>query len=127
VVRALRQAAAGLDGPGAASRYLKVDLVMSDTNEPFAPWIENAALHHKKAAPVVYADATLTLAEAIFIKMMAGTAEVKDALLSDGLNVTSSKIEYGALSHADRQGAWNLRECHQGRPHANRLLKTPMK
>jgi alkyl sulfatase BDS1-like metallo-beta-lactamase superfamily hydrolase len=56
-------------------------------------WIENAVLHHRKAAPAADANATLRLTKPIFIKMMAGTAGVKDTLLSDDLKVEGSKID----------------------------------
>lgn len=93
VERFLEAMAAGLDGPAAEGKDLKVNLVLSDTGESFVLWIENAVLHHKKAAPAPDANATLTLTKGIFIKMMAGTAGVKDTLLSDELKIGGSKID----------------------------------
>jgi len=93
VERFLEAMAAGLNGPAAEGKDLKVNLVLTDTKESFVLWIENAVLHHKKAAPAADANATLTLTKDIFIKMMAGTAGVKDTLLSDDLKVTGSKID----------------------------------
>lgn len=93
IERFLEAMAAGLDGPAAEGKNLKVNLVLSDTRESFVLWIENAVLHHKKAAPAADANATLTLTKDIFVKMMAGTAGVKDTLLSDELKVDGSKID----------------------------------
>ena len=93
VERFLEAMAAGLDGPAAEGMNLKVNLVLSDTKESFVLWIENAVLHHKKAAAAGDANATLTLTKDIFIKMMAGTAGVKDTLFSDELKVDGSKID----------------------------------
>jgi alkyl sulfatase BDS1-like metallo-beta-lactamase superfamily hydrolase len=93
IERFLEAMAAGLDGPAAEGKDLKVNLVLTDTKESFVLWIENAVLHHKAAAPAADANATLTLTKDIFIKMMAGTAGVKDTLLSDDLKVTGSKID----------------------------------
>ena len=93
IERFLEAMAAGLDGPAAEGKDLKVNLVLTDTKESFVLWIENAVLHYKKAPPVADANATLTLTKGIFIKMMAGTAGVKDTLLSDDLKVTGSKID----------------------------------
>jgi len=93
VERFLEAMAAGLDGPAAEGKDLKINLVLSDTSESFVLWIENAVLHHKKAAPATDATATLTLTKAIFVKMMAGTAGVKDTLLSDDLKVDGSTID----------------------------------
>lgn len=93
VERFLEAMAAGLDGPAADGKDLKVNLVLSDTKESFVLWIENAVLHYQKAAPAADANATLTLTKPIFIKMMAGTAGVKDTLLSDDLKIGGSKID----------------------------------
>lgn len=93
IERFLEAMAAGLDGPAAEGKNLKINLVLTDTKESFVLWIENAVLHHKKAAPAADADATLTLTKGIFIKMMAGTAGAKDTLLSDDLKVEGSKID----------------------------------
>jgi alkyl sulfatase BDS1-like metallo-beta-lactamase superfamily hydrolase len=93
IERFLEAMAAGLDGPAAEGKDLKVNLVLTDTRESFVLWIENAVLHHRKAPPAADANATLTLTKPIFIKMMAGTAGVKDTLLSDDLKVTGSKID----------------------------------
>ena len=93
VERFLEAMAAGLDGPAAEGKDLKVNLVLTDIKESYVLWIENAVLHHKKAAPASDANATLSLTKPIFIKMMAGTAGVKDTLLSDDLKTEGSKID----------------------------------
>ena len=93
VERFLEAMAAGLDGPTADGKNLKVNLVLSDIKESYVLWIENAVLHYKKAAPATDANATLTLTKSIFIKMMAVTAGVKDTLLSDDLKIDGSKID----------------------------------
>ena len=93
IERFLEAMAAGLDGPAAEGKNLKVNLVLSDTQESFVLWIENAVLHFRKAPAASDANATLTLTKPIFIKMMAGTAGIKDTLLSDDLKVGGSKID----------------------------------
>jgi alkyl sulfatase BDS1-like metallo-beta-lactamase superfamily hydrolase len=93
VERFLEAMAASLDGPAAEGKDLKVNLVLSDTRESFVLWIENAVLHSKKAAPAPDANATLTLTTDLFIRMMAGTAGLKDTLFSDRLKVDGSKID----------------------------------
>ncbi|MBK6865050.1 MAG: MBL fold metallo-hydrolase [Ideonella sp.] len=93
IARFLEAMAAGLDGPAADGKNLKVNLVLTDINESYVLWIENGVLHHKKAAPAADANATLTLTKPIFIKMMAGTAGVKDTLMSDELKVDGSMID----------------------------------
>jgi len=93
IERFLEALAAGLNGPSAEGKNYKINLVLSDTKESFVLWIENAVLHHRKASPAADAHATLTLTKPLFIKMMAGTAGVKDTLLSDDLEVTGSKVD----------------------------------
>ena len=93
IERFLEAMAAGLDGPAAEGKNLKVNLVLTDTKESYVLWIENAVLHFKSGAPAADANATLTLTKDIFVKMMAGTAGVKDTLMSDDLKVGGSKID----------------------------------
>ena len=93
IERFLEAMAAGLNGPDAEGKDLKINLVLTDQKTSYVLWIENAVLHFKKAPPDAGANATLTLTKPIFIKMMAGTAGVKDTLLSDDLKVDGSKID----------------------------------
>lgn len=93
VERFLEAMAAGLNGPDAEGKDLKINLVLTDLKESYVLWIENSVLHFKSAAPAADANATLTLTKEIFVKMIAGTAGVKDTLLSDDLKIGGSKID----------------------------------
>ena len=93
IERFLEAMAAGLNGPDAEGKDLKVNLVLTDTKESYVLWIENAVLHFKRAEPASDANATLTLTKPIFVKMIAGTAGVKDTLLSDELKIGGSKMD----------------------------------
>ena len=93
VERFLEAMAAGLNGPDAEGKNLKINLVLTDLKESYVLWIENSVLHFKSAAPAADANATLTLTKEIFVKMIAGTAGVKDTLLSDDLKIGGSKID----------------------------------
>ena len=93
VERYLDAMAAGLNGPKADGSDLRLNLVFSDIRESYVLWIENAVLHHRKAPPDKTANATLTLTQPVFIKMMTGTAGVKDTLLGDDLQVSGSRID----------------------------------
>ena len=93
VERFLDAMAASLDGPAAEDVSLKINLVLSDTRQSYVLWIENAVLHHKAAAPAPDANATLTLTKHLFLKMIAGSAGVKDMLMSDELSVSGSRID----------------------------------
>ena len=91
--RFLEAMAAGLDGPAAQGKDFKVNLVLTDTKESYVLWIENAVLHFRRGEPAPDANATLSLTKDIFVKMVVGTAGVKDTLMSDDLKVTGSKID----------------------------------
>jgi alkyl sulfatase BDS1-like metallo-beta-lactamase superfamily hydrolase len=91
--RFLEAMAAGLNGPDAEGKNLKINLVLTDLKETYVLWIENSVLHFKNAEAAPDANATLTLTKDIFVKMIAGTAGVKDTLLSDDLKVGGSKID----------------------------------
>lgn len=93
VERFLEAMAAGLNGPAAEGKNFKINLVLTDTKESYVLWIENAVLHHRRAEPAADANATLTLTQPFFVRMMAGTAGAKDMLTSDELKVTGSKID----------------------------------
>ncbi|MEI6666862.1 MAG: alkyl sulfatase dimerization domain-containing protein [Acidobacteriota bacterium] len=93
VERVLEALAAGLDGPAADGLDLKINLVVTDTRESFVLWIENAVLHHRKASRAADANATCTVTKAFFIKMMVGTAGVREVLLGDQLKIEGSRID----------------------------------
>ncbi len=91
--RFLEAMAANLNGPNAEGKDFKVNLVLTDQKESYVLWIENAVLHFRSAPPASDAHATLSLTREIFVKMIAGTAGVKDTIMSDDLKVTGSKID----------------------------------
>jgi alkyl sulfatase BDS1-like metallo-beta-lactamase superfamily hydrolase len=93
--RFLEAMAAGLDGVAADGKDLRVNLVLTDARESYVLWIENAVLHHKAAAADANANATLALTKEMFVRMMAGTANAKDLLLSGDVKVTGSRIDLG--------------------------------
>ena len=93
VERFLEAMAASLDGPAAEGKDFKLNLVVTDIRESHVLWIENAVLHHRKSAPAADANATLTLTKPLLIRLMTGTAGVKDTLLSDELKISGSKID----------------------------------
>ncbi len=91
--RFLEAMAAGLNGPDADGKDFKVNLVLTDVKESYVLWTENAVLHFKRGEPAADANATLTLTRDIFVRMIAGTAGIKDTIMSDDLKVTGSKID----------------------------------
>jgi alkyl sulfatase BDS1-like metallo-beta-lactamase superfamily hydrolase len=95
--RFLDAMAAALNGPDAAGKDLKINLVLTDTKESHVLWIENAVLHHVKAPPAADANATLALTHEMFVRIVSGAAGAKDLLLSDDVKVTGSRIDLGGF------------------------------
>ncbi len=93
VDRFLEAMAAGLNGPDAEGKNFKINLVISDKNESFVLWIENAVLHFKKSSPAADASATLTVKKELFLKMVTGKAGVKDTLLNDEFKIKGSRLD----------------------------------
>ncbi len=91
--RFLEAMAAGLDGAAADGKDWTINLVLSDTRETYVLWIQNAVLHFRKGSPARDANATLTLTRDFFVRMMAGSVGLKDAVQSDAVQVTGSTVD----------------------------------
>ena len=85
--------AAGLDGPAAEGKTIKINLVFTDIKESYLLWLENAVLHHCKGPADAKADVTLMLTKPMFLKIMTGGAKIKDLLFSDELKIKGSKVD----------------------------------
>ena len=93
IERFLEAMAASLDGPAAEGNDWTINLVLSDARETYVLWIEHAVLHFRKGAPARDANATLTLTKDFFVSMMAGSVGLKDAVMSDAVQVNGSTVE----------------------------------
>ncbi len=91
--RFLEAMAANINGPDADGKNFKINLLFTDSKEQYVLWIENAVLHYKSAPPEANANATLSFTRGILVKMITGTASIKDTIMSDDLKVTGSKID----------------------------------
>ena len=91
--RFLEAMAAGLNGPDAEGKDLQGQ-PGADRPEGKLCAVDrerSTALQARRTGPD--ANATLALTKDIFVKMIAGTAGVRDTLMSDDLKVTGSKID----------------------------------
>jgi alkyl sulfatase BDS1-like metallo-beta-lactamase superfamily hydrolase len=93
VERFLEAMAAALDGPKAEGVNLTVNLVFTDTGESFVLRIDSAVLHHRRGPPAPAASSTLRITRPLFLRMMTGTAGLRDTLLSDDLQVIGSRLD----------------------------------
>jgi len=91
--RFLEAMAASLDGPAADGKNWTFNLQLTDTQESFVLWIENAVLHYRRGASVANANATLRVTKDLFVQLLGGTAGFKDALSSKDLKVDGSTVD----------------------------------
>lgn len=91
--RFLEAMAASLNASKAEGKKLKINLIFSDTQQSFVLRLENSVLHHAKKAPEKDANATLTLTQSFFLKMVLGQAGGKDLLLSDQTKIDGSTLD----------------------------------
>jgi len=91
--RFLEAMAASLDGPAADGKNWTFNLVLTDTDESFVLWIENAVLHYRKGQTAANANATLNVTKDLFVQLLGGAAGLKEAFTSDDLKVDGSKVD----------------------------------
>ncbi|MCF8208899.1 MAG: MBL fold metallo-hydrolase [Rhodoferax sp.] len=95
IERFLEAMAANLNADKAGDTRLKINLVFTDVQESHVLTLDNAVLHHHKAAPASDANATLSLTKAFFLKMVIGSAGAKDLLLSKETKIDGSTLDLG--------------------------------
>ena len=93
IERFLEAMAASLNATKAEGKKLKINLVFSDTKQTYVLRIENSVLHHLQKSPEKDANATLTLTQPFFLKMVLGQAGGKDLLLSDQTKIDGSTLD----------------------------------
>jgi alkyl sulfatase BDS1-like metallo-beta-lactamase superfamily hydrolase len=97
IERYLEAMAASLNASKADGKNLKINLIFSDTKQSYVLRIQNSVLHHAQKAPEKDANATLTLTQPFFLKMVLGQAGGKDLLLSDQTKIDGSTIDLASF------------------------------
>jgi len=104
--------AAMLNGPKADGRKFSLTIEFTDLGELHTLELENAVLHHRPGRADADADAMVRITHSLFVKMIAGTAGIRDILFSDEVSVTGSKLEllqfFALLDRPD--GTFNIVE-----------------
>ncbi len=93
IERFLEAMAASLNATKAEGKKLKINLVFSDTKQTYVLRIDNSVMHHAQKSPEKDANATLTLTQPFFLKMVLGQAGGKDLLLSDQTKIDGSTLD----------------------------------
>ena len=97
IERYLEAMAASLNAGKADGKNLKINLVFSDTQQSYVLRIQNSVLHHAQKAPDKDANATLTLTQPFFLKMVLGQAGGKDLLLSNQTKIEGSTLDLASF------------------------------
>jgi alkyl sulfatase BDS1-like metallo-beta-lactamase superfamily hydrolase len=80
-----------LNGPKADGKQFTFNFVFKDVGETIVVHVENAVLHHKKAAADPAADATVTMTRGLWLKVITKQASLGDLAFSDELQVEGSR------------------------------------
>jgi alkyl sulfatase BDS1-like metallo-beta-lactamase superfamily hydrolase len=93
IERFLEAMAASIDGPKAAERPMRIDLVFTDLGETWVLRVVNGVLHFARGERSAEADATLKLTRPFFVRMMTGTAGAKELVMSDETRIEGSAVD----------------------------------
>ncbi len=99
-----------LDASKADGVGLAVNIVFTDRDESYLLQLENAVLHHRKADPDPAANATLKLAYDLFLSVVSGRADMKEAALAGDLALEGNAddlIRFFSL-FSPPQGGFNI-------------------
>jgi linear primary-alkylsulfatase len=80
-------------GPDAAGKRYTINVEFTDRNENYVLSVKNAVLHHRLGQPVAEANASIRITHALFLKIIAGQAGIRDTVFSDDVSVEGSKLD----------------------------------
>ena len=85
--------AARLNGPKAEDVTLSVGLELTDREDAYLLWIENAVLHHRRLDPADSPDVTIAISHPLFIRVLTRQAALGDLFGSDELALSGSRLK----------------------------------
>lgn len=80
-------------GPDAEGKRYTINVEFTDRNENYVLSVKNAVLHHRLGQPVADANASIQITHALFLKIIAGQAGIRDTIFSDDVSVEGSKLD----------------------------------
>ena len=72
---------------------MTINVVFTDIDETHVLEMENAVLHHHQGVADAGTSATLTLTRSLFLRLVTGSAGLRETLFSDELEVDGSITE----------------------------------
>jgi alkyl sulfatase BDS1-like metallo-beta-lactamase superfamily hydrolase len=91
--RFLDAMAARLNGPKAEGKRMVINIVISDVATTHVLELKNSVLRHYERDADPNANVTLKITHELFLRMLTGTAGLKDTLFSDELTVEGSRLD----------------------------------
>jgi alkyl sulfatase BDS1-like metallo-beta-lactamase superfamily hydrolase len=91
--RFLDAMAARLNAPKAEGKQMTINLVITDTDTTHVLELKNSVLRHYERDADPDANVTLKITHELFLRMLTGTAGLKDTLFSDELKVEGSRLD----------------------------------
>ena len=91
--RFLDAMAARLNAPKAEGKEMIVNLVFTDLGATYVLELKNSVLRHYKRDRHPDANATMKLTHELYLRMLTGTAGIKDTLFSDDLKIEGSRLD----------------------------------
>ncbi len=93
LARFLDAMAARLNAPKAEGKEMVVNLVITDIDETHVLELKNSVLRHYEREADPDANVTLRVTHDLYLRMLTGTAGLKDTLFSDELTVEGSRLD----------------------------------
>lgn len=93
VLEFFKSMAVRLDGPGAQGKTMLVKIEFTDINQVVLLTLENAVLHYQHSNKDARSDVTLRITKPLFLKIILGSAGLKETLFSDQLEVEGSTLD----------------------------------
>ncbi len=91
--RFLDAMAARLNAERAEDKEIVVNLVFTDVGTTYVLEMKNSVLRHHEREPHPAANATLKITKDLFLRMIAGSAGLKETLFGDELTVEGSRLD----------------------------------
>jgi alkyl sulfatase BDS1-like metallo-beta-lactamase superfamily hydrolase len=91
--RFLDAMAARLNAPKAEGKEMIVNLIFTDLEATYVLELKNSVLRHYKRDQHPDANATMKLTHELYLRMLTGTAGIKDTLFSDDLKIEGSRLD----------------------------------
>jgi alkyl sulfatase BDS1-like metallo-beta-lactamase superfamily hydrolase len=91
--RFLDAMAARLDGVKAEGKEMILNLVITDLGTTHVLELKNSVLRHHEREARSDANATMKISHALLLRLLTGTAGLKDTLFSDDLKIEGSRLD----------------------------------